>query len=186
MKQIMMRAEFKKMNDDMLKMMYDYQRINSVNGNCVTNCQYLYDQIHDVHFIDVKFKPVIATGTRKRITNRHIELDHYSIVHLVLVVNDGFMEQIVDPSYEVVSLEDLKYYTTIKDWKNNHPKKDFVDKKGITDFLDFVKIAQQMNDGQFCVTNREWYDGQADYIRDEVHKYPMILSCLRKNTNHQV
>ncbi len=183
MNQLKMRAEYKKMTDDMLKMMYEYQKMNNVKGNCVSNCQYLYDQISGVHFVDVKFKAVIATGYRKKmITKNYAELDHVSIVHLVLVVNDGLMEKIVDPSYEVVSLKDLEYWDTIKEWKDNHPKRDFVDKENVKYYLDFVKIADQMNNKQFYITNKEWYHGQADYINTEVHKYPLLISCLRKKS----
>ncbi len=183
MKQLNMRAEFKQMTDDLLKMMYEYQKMNNVKGNCVSNCQYVYDQIEGVHFVNVKFKAVIATGIRKQIiTDTHIQLDHCSIVHLVLDVNDGFMERIIDPSYEVIILEELEYYDSIKKWKENHPKREFVNKKSIKEFLNFVKIAEQMNNGQFYITNKEWYNGQADYISDETHKYPLLYSVFKKNT----
>lgn len=83
--------------------------------------------------------------------------------HLVLLINDD----VIDPSYETFSAPDSEYFDSIAVLLKRFPSlKD--DKKtlqhAITSLLEFKAFAQRINDGNLTITNRAYYNAQADHL----------------------
>jgi hypothetical protein len=84
----------------------------------------------------------------------------------VLLLNG---ETVIDPSYEIHSMENRRYFDNFKDFTNS-----FCDKynkinvtKCLQDNIAFTKIAKRINDGDFTVVDKEFYHLQADFIERE-------------------
>jgi hypothetical protein len=39
-------------------------------------------------------------------------------------------------------------------------------KKSISDFLDFIKLAERINNNEFLICDKKFYNDQADYIEN--------------------
>jgi len=147
--------------------MREFQKINGVTRQCVTNTQYLYDTIKSNTNSNVKVQPVIVISTD--VTTLRC------IVHLVVVLDD---KTIIDPSYDVFSLNNKSYYDNIKDFMFNVRSTDrHLLKKSITDFICFIKLAERINNGELLICDILFYNQQADYIEKNVAgvRCPLIL-----------
>jgi len=139
--------------------MREFQRVNKINGQCITNTQFLYDTIKaSFPNIDVKAQAVIAVDI--------FDDTFRTTIHLIISADGEYYE----PSYEVFNFN-ARYYSTIKDFiKNNKPPYDnpmFIKdaaKSILPDFMRFIKYAEQINEGDIIITDKDFYNKQADYI----------------------
>ena len=141
-----------------VKHMLDFQSKNLIKNECMTNVQYLYDQIKMRTNIKCIVKPVMVI----RFDGDNINFCHG---HFVIEI-DG---EIIDPSYDVSILKNKHYFYTIKDLIDSFDKNartQFIEKckHGFNQFLAFIKIANKMNKGIFNISNKVFYNSQADYI----------------------
>jgi hypothetical protein len=149
---------------NIINSMRKFQEVNLIKKQCITNSQYLYDIIISNRYFtrdEIRVKAVIVVSSDE-------ELDTFTFVggHLVLVFDDG---SIIDPSYDIFSLKNRSYFDNIKDvmdsFKNEDKellKTNF--KKGFVDHIHFMKIAEQINSGECLITEKQFYNDQADYI----------------------
>lgn len=146
------------MVDRIVLSMLEFQRRNCIQAECMTNTQYLYNQIRTKTNHHVKVKAVVVISVDE-------EKDTFMFIggHLILIVNG----QVIDPSYDVFSLETKSYFDNAKDLLDSvDDKKAFLERfpDAIRNLLWFVQLEHRMNNGEFCISNREFYNAQADYV----------------------
>ena len=86
--------------------------------------------------------------------------------HIAIILDD---ETIIEPSYDIFCLKNISYFDNIKDLVNIFDDKvklkSKIDiKKLICDHIHFMKISQQINNGELIITDKTHYNKQADYI----------------------
>ena len=153
--------------------MREFQKENNIKGHCITNTQYLYDFIKmNINNANAKAKAVLVISV-------DIELDTCFTTsgHLVVVLDD---ELIIDPSYDVYSLKNKTYFHNIKDLmsfvKDNDKFKSKVDIKQLIDHhIHFTKLAETINNGECLITEKKFYNNQADYIEKLYSMLPVTL-----------
>ena len=133
-----------------------YQKNNNIKGQCVTNSQYLYDNIKQ-NYPDKKIiaKPVIVVCNNV----------NYPAIIIHMVIYDEETKKIYDPSHEINSLPNTHYFDSIHSLKksvDNITKEDML--YVIPRFLNFITLAESINNGDLVITNKEFYDKQADFI----------------------
>lgn len=155
----------------MILSMREYQKQNNISGHCVTNTQYLYDLIkHNFKKTNVKAKAFFVLS--------YDENTGISIIvsgHLAIVLDDT---DIIEPSYNIFCRKNTYYFDNIKDLMNSmneiNNKHTFKSKENIRklifDYIEFNKIATSINNGELCVSDKLYYNQQADYIKS-VFKY---------------
>ena len=154
-------------NKDKMECIFDvrdhmlrYQRENKTKGKCLTNTQTLYD-ISKYFSKDTKIeaKAFICIGKRTK-DGRNKLVDK----HMALVSNG----KIIDSSYEVHSLKELKYYRTYREFMDCEFFKELggFNENNLKSFLNFVEHSKDMNNGDFVVTvdSEEYYDNQLKYL----------------------
>ena len=141
--------------------MREFQEKNYIKNQCITNTQYLYDCIKQNSIINVKVKAIFAFS-------RDDETDTTIFVggHLVVVLDD---DTIIDPSYDIFCLKNILYFVNIKELMDIFDDKDYLKtkvdiKKIVLDHITFMKYADQINNGECIVTDKKFYNDQADYI----------------------
>lgn len=142
--------------------MREYQEKECIKNKCVTNSQYLYNFIKKISSsTNVTVKAVIVLSHDK-------ELDTTTCVggHLVVILDDNTEEEtIIDASYDVFSLKNKLYFDNIKDFMHILKKEDkYLFKKSICDFIEFIKIADKINNGELLNSDKQFYNNQRDYI----------------------
>lgn len=147
--------------------MLEYQKLNNIKGQCMTNVQYLLDTIK-MNETDSKAKamPVIALHRRG---------DEMLIVaHLVIALED---DKIIDPSYEISSLDDestiyCSKISTVKEYlkstNSDQAETNKTLKFATSKLIEFMKITDEMNRGEIRVSNKEYYNNQADYVESKL------------------
>uniref|UniRef100_A0A6C0LE21 Uncharacterized protein n=1 Tax=viral metagenome TaxID=1070528 RepID=A0A6C0LE21_9ZZZZ len=147
--------------------MREFQRINCIKNECVTNVQYLYDCFKINSASAIKAKPVIVVSIDD-------ETQTFICVggHLIILLDDN--ETIIDPSYDVFSLKNKSYYDNIKDLMDsfNNESKEILKQifqKSISKFLEFIKLADRINNGELVICDKKFYNNQADYIEKIVN-----------------
>jgi hypothetical protein len=160
--------------------MREFQAKNNIKNQCVTNTQYLYDVIRKNTTNNVKVKAVIVASSNNE-TNTFFCVGGHLVVEL-----SGPDELItIEPSYDVFSLKDKSYFDNIKDFtnmfkdSNNNYDYDKEQKIIVTDlieqsirhFIKFKKLAEQINNGELLICDKEFYNNQADYIETLLNKY---------------
>lgn len=141
--------------------MREFQKRNNIQKECVTNVQYLYNVIKQFTSSGVEAKPVI-------VINCNGDSVKY-IVHMVLVIDNDVM---VDPSYEIFSLQNAHYFDNIKDLLSNFPleyvQENIEFKETLADtikaFNTFIRLANQINSGELTICSKDFYEKQANYI----------------------
>ena len=139
---------------NMANSMREFQKKNSITKQCITNVQFLSDCIkrntNENIFVKAVFVLSTDCGVFKCVSG-----------HLVIIIDN----QIIDPSHDVYSRNDRKYFDNVKDMIDNcddgfkpHAK------DLISDFLAFMKYADQINNGELLVPDKLFYNQQADYI----------------------
>jgi len=133
--------------------MREFQKNNNVIRQCLTNTQYLYDCVKMNTSLDVKAKAFIIyiEDFEKRIIK--------IINHLALIIDN----KIIESSYEVFKLKNIKYFDTIQDLNFLFMDKEFK-KTIIKNHLKFVENAERINNGVFSIANYDFYIKQADYV----------------------
>ena len=156
--------------------MREYQKENIITKQCITNAQFIYDIIKFNSTNDVKTKSVIVFSNDK-------ETNSVTLVggHLVIILDDD--NDVIDPSYEVFSLKNKLYFDNIDNFMSYFNEDDKITlksklniKKVISDYLKFIKISEQINNGKFIITNKEFYNKQANYIENKYSKYLISIN----------
>ena len=75
---------------------------------------------------------------------------------------------IIDPSYDVHSLRNKYYFDNVKDFNNTFRGSLSLPKDIITKFIRFIKYAEEINNGQLLVCDKEFYNNQADYVEQKL------------------
>lgn len=141
--------------------MREYQKENNIKKQCVTNAQYLYDTIKMNSNSNVKTKAVFVFSN-----NNEEDTAIFVGGHLIVILDD---ETIIEPSYDIFCLKNISYFDNIKDLVNIFDDKVCLNskidiKKLIYDHIHFMKISDQINNGEFIITDKKHYNKQADYI----------------------
>lgn len=141
--------------------MREFQKENNIKKQCVTNVQYLCDTIKMNTRGNVKAKAVLVFSS-----DNETETAIFVGGHLVVVLDD---DTIIDPSYDIFCLKNKSYFDNIKDlvdmFDNKVQLKSKIDiKKLVCDHIHFMKLADQINNGEFLITEKKFYNEQADYI----------------------
>lgn len=139
--------------------MREFQKINCIKEQCVTNVQYLYDciKMNNLYNLKVKVKPVIVVSFDKE-TKTIICVGG----HLIVESDDG---TIFEPSYDIFRLKNKTYFYNIKNLMDSYDNELKTDIKTIIClFIRFVKLAEQINNGELVICDNEFYNNQADYI----------------------
>ena len=147
---------------NIILLMRKYQKENNIKRHCITNAQYLYDTIYlGCGYKNVRTKAVFVLSIIEETKTLYVNSGH-----LVLEV-DGV---IFDPSYEIFLLKNKKYYNNFKDFYNyytilseKHKKKCDL-KEQIYNHTHFIKISEHINSGKCLISNKEYYNKQADYV----------------------
>ena len=148
--------------------MREYQAKHNVKGQCMTNAQYLFDIIKINTGVKITVKNVIAIGYNP-VNDQTVCIGG----HLVIVFDNDDEENVIDPSYEVFSLTDKRYYDNVRDFMNDIKSKDRSNlkddiKECIGKFLRLDPIAERMNNGEFMIADKEYYNKQGDYVEDKI------------------
>ena len=136
-----------------VKAMLEYQKANKITACCMTNAQYLLD-CFTVNQPDLGAKAVavLAVGGCK------------TVIHIAVKIGD----MILDPSYEVLSLGNVKYYEKYIDYINSDDgaicKTIEAEKYVLNKFINMLSVVERMNDGKLCVNDGDYYHKQADYV----------------------
>jgi hypothetical protein len=90
------------------------------------------------------------------------------VVSLVILVTEGEEKVLLDPCYDVFSLENKRYYLNIKEFVDavaeSEQNRDKL-KTLAMDFLLLMETAKQIGDGSFDQHNRELYEKQMEYVK---------------------
>jgi len=158
------------MISNIARSMREFQKTNRITKQCLTNTQYLYSCIKSNTSCKVKVKAVLVVSNKTNTTK--------IIVHLVVQLENKNVEgeaMMLEPSYDVFSLKDKSYFDNIKDFMDTYSHK-FNDvfkdtfKKTISEFINFTKLAERINNGELLICDKKFYDDQADYIESIIKK----------------
>ena len=166
--------------------MYEYQKQNNITKQCVTNTQYLFDSYKASlkNRCQVKVKAVIVSSTNESMTDHFLTAGHV----VVAIADNGSNDfsNIIEPSYEINCRKNIEYYDNVKDFiKYSHQEllKKYNMKVVIKGHIDFTKIAEKMNNGELCITDRELYHKQADYVESIFRNIPSSKAMRGKEAN---
>jgi len=152
------------------RVMREYQKMNNTIEMCMTNTQTLYDIIKaSFPDVDVKAKAVICCNTIDANADDH---DRTPIlkqtIHLMIIADGVYYE----PSYELYSSRDIQYFSSIKNLLEgvipNTLIKDNL-KDTLQSFLRFVEHEHNINNGDFLITDKDYYNNQLDYIQSKLN-----------------
>lgn len=152
--------------NDIILSMYDFQRENNIKQRCMTNCQTLYDIIKDSE-CEIKTKEGNIAVIEPMAIIAFIEDEEKETLqispHMVLKIDN---DELLEASYEF-SGKNVKYLSTIQKFLNATKllkmDKDFV-KEIIRQHTGFCKIAERMKNGEFIITDNEYYKNQMTHL----------------------
>lgn len=150
---------FSIMENIVLQMM-DFQHFNNIKGARNTNAKCMHDLLKKVPNKSVEVFPAIVTSYNE-------ESESGVTVHLVVLCAKDEDKVMLDPSYDVFSLENKRYYLNIKEFVDavDSPEKKQNEFKSLArDFLILMETAKQINEGTFDQFNRELYEKQTEYV----------------------
>lgn len=143
---------------NIIRLMREYQKMNNVKKQCITNAQTLYDLINHNTNYDVKVQAVYVLS--------YDGDDCFVCAGHVVVNVEGV---IFDTSYDIYSLKDPQYFDNIKVLLSNMNPIDPKDKKElIKKHIVFKNFADKMNKDEFIITDRDHYHKQLDYIQTQL------------------
>lgn len=151
------------MQNIVLQMM-DFQHFNKIKGARNTNAKCMHDILKKMSPTEkIEVYPAIVTSYNK-------ESESGVVVHLIVLAVEGpeSSQVMLDPSYDVFSLENKRYYLNIKEFVDaiENPEKKQNELKSLArDFLLLAEIAKQINEGTFDMFNRELYEKQTEYVK---------------------
>ena len=144
------------------RVMREYQEMNNITEMCMTNTQTLYDIIKaSFPSVDVKAKAVICCN----------EMEPRGVIkqtiHLMIIADGIYYE----PSYELYAVKPM-YFSNIKNLlegfiPNNLIKDNLKDT--LQSFLIFVEHEKNINNGDFLITDKDYYNNQLDYIQSKLN-----------------
>jgi hypothetical protein len=163
--------------------MMNFQHVHNIKGARNTNAKCLHDLLKK-HYSDkaaIEVYPAIVTSY-----NNEDASNSSAVVHLVVLFTKGESEGkskgeskgegkdkdeeekvLLDPSYDVFSLENKRYYLNIKEFVDaidDADKKQDMLKNLATDFLLLMETGKQIIAGTFDHHNRELYEKQTEYV----------------------
>lgn len=146
--------------------MREYQKINGISGKCVINAKYLYDTIkHNFKNPKMEAKAVVVVGYSEAKKS-----DIFICGHLVVLLEG---KTVLDPSYEIHSLTNKKYYMDLNELfaSIDHKSKKRAQKKFRTYIGNpfgihrgMTNVANHVNSGFDVVDDYKYYNDQADYV----------------------
>jgi hypothetical protein len=90
------------------------------------------------------------------------------IGHLVVCIEDSF---IIDPSFDVFNLKNVKYFDNVNTFINSYDIKTCYDvKKIIEEHLLFCDFATRINKGEIIISNKKYYNNMADFVEKSFKK----------------
>ena len=152
--------------------MMNFQHVHNIKGARNSNAKCLHDLLRK-HYSDeasIEVFPAVVTSY-----NNEDASNSSAVVHLVVLFtagkegkSEGEEEKVLlDPSYDVFSLENKRYYLNIKEFVDaidGADKKQDVLKNLATDFLLLMETGKQIVAGTFDQHNRELYEKQTEYV----------------------
>jgi hypothetical protein len=138
--------------ENIVLQMMNFQHFYKRKGACATNAKCMSDYLKKT-YPDKKIEvyPAIVTS------------DEGVRVHLIILAD----EALVDPSYDVFSLENKRYYLNIKEFvdaiENPADKQNELKSLG-KDFMKYLDCANEINSGTFENFNAELYNKQTEYV----------------------
>jgi len=139
------------------KTMRQYQKINDIKSQCMTNTQTLYDIIKaSFPSVDVKVKAVVCCARVGDNTIKHI-------IHLIIIADGEYY----DPSYETCEIDNRQYFSSIQNLLEGFIPNTIIKdnlKEIINPFMKFIDIEKRINSGEFLICDRDFYDKQLDCI----------------------
>lgn len=144
-----------------------YQKDNNIKGQCITNCQILFD------LFNTFIKPLLGIEMKAKAVMVVCNFDNLQATgivqgHLILDL-DG---ESIEPSYEIfifpkpIYFDNIKRFNDCVKWDKATSKEEELQNKKdtFTKFLDFKKIADEMNEGKFIIVDRDYYHNAIDYL----------------------
>lgn len=155
--------------------MMNFQHVHKIRGARNTNTKCMYD-ILQTRCVEKTIKgleetvckalevlPAIVTSY-----NNDDATQSSVVVSLVILVTEGEEKVLLDPCYDVFSLENKRYYLNIKEFVDavaeSEQNRDKL-KTVAMDFLLLMETAKQIGDGSFDQHNRELYEKQMEYVK---------------------
>lgn len=141
--------------DRLLQQMWAFQTLHSTEGRCLDNAVFLKDSLL-ASGRHARVQAVIATWTDASRVN--------AVVHMVVV---DAVQGILDPSFEVARHPNVHYATTINGspFGQVHLSAGGLSRRdAIAHFLDFIKHAKSINKGMILLSDKEYYNAQADFL----------------------
>jgi len=138
--------------ENIVLQMMNFQHFYKIKGACATNAKCMSNYLKKT-YPDKKIEvyPAIVTS------------DEGVRVHLIILAD----EALVDPSYDVFSMENKRYYLNIKEFvdaiENPADKQNELRNLG-KDFMKYLDCANQINSGTFENFNAELYEKQTEYV----------------------
>jgi hypothetical protein len=132
--------------------MMNFQHFYKIKGACATNAKCMSNYLKKT-YPDKKIEvyPAIVTS------------DEGVRVHLIILAD----EALIDPSYDVFSMENKRYYLNIKEFvdaiENPADKQNELRNLG-KDFMKYLDCANEINSGTFENFNAELYNKQTEYV----------------------
>jgi len=147
---------------DIMTYMLKYQKLNNIKQMCLTNVTYLLNSIHaNYPLSNAKAVPCVCCILDESSKTIH------TIIHIIIII-DGI---IYDPSYECWSFKKTSWYgLTINDVKLKYGDKISNDgyKSILVQLLRFNYYATEINNGTPVITDKGYYNKQADYVESSV------------------
>ena len=161
-------AEKKSNINNTLNDMHTYQKLNGIEDRCLTNAQTLYD-----YYDGFKARAFICVGDLPDGTKLVVDK------HMALTLDD----KIFDPSYQVASKKNVKYYTTYDEYRKSDPEYPSFNKEQINGFLKFIDDANDMNNGkdvrcqdaEGVKGGDDYYENQLNYLNHMIHRRSIAL-----------
>lgn len=148
----------------LLDAMTKYQKNSGATSHCLTNAQTFYDVVTRSCILtpeQIMFKVVMVAGLNDE--NDFVYVPN----HMVLCVGGC---KLIDPSYITSSLHDSIYTTNLATLFAAFGKEPFTHfdmKYHLSRFVKFREIETKMNNGEFCIDDKTYYDAQIDYLASE-------------------
>ena len=146
--------------ENIVLQMMNFQHFYKIKGACATNAKCMSDYLKKT-CPDKKIEvyPAIVTS------------DEGIRVHLIILADELEEQEVnaklLDPSYDVFSLENKRYYLNIKEFvdaiENPADKQNELKSLG-KDFMKYLDCANQINSGTFENFNAELYEKQTEYV----------------------
>jgi hypothetical protein len=141
--------------------MMNFQHFYKIKGACATNAKCMSNYLKKT-YPDKKIEvyPAIVTS------------DEGVRVHLIILADEALVDnevntKLLDPSYDVFSLENKRYYLNIKEFvdaiENPADKQNELRNLG-KDFMKYLDCANEINSGTFENFNAELYNKQTEYV----------------------